>query len=64
MARNSHDPTNFTPGSNVLMPQKVVIRTAAFFAATLFIAQLALISYYAMSGTAAAPRSSRLWSRS
>ena len=32
------------------MPQKVVIRTAAFFAATLFIAQAALISYYALSG--------------
>lgn len=32
------------------MPQKVVIRTAAFFAATLFLAQLALIAFYAMRG--------------
>ena len=32
------------------MPQKVVIRTAAFFAATLVLAQIALIAYYALKG--------------
>ena len=50
MARYPHDLTKFTPEGNLLMPQSVVIRTAAFFAATLFVAQAALVSYYAMSG--------------
>ncbi len=57
---NPHEPTNFVAEGNVLMPQNVVIRTAAFFAATMFIAQIVLVAYYAMNGEPASSQQQTL----